>query len=77
MSIDIPLDKMTLADKLEVMELIWEDLSKHSSNLPSPEWHKEVLAERQLLVAEGKVKLVDWDSAIADLRKEIHGDPNT
>ena len=39
MSIDIPLEKMTLADKLEAMELLWADISKQPTDLPSPEWH--------------------------------------
>ena len=73
MSIDLPLDKMTLADKLATMEAIWADLSKRPDDLPSPEWHKEILEERRCLVAEGKLRFIEWDIAIADLRKELRG----
>ncbi len=73
MSIDLPLDKMTLADKLATMEAIWADLSKRPDDLPSPEWHKEILEERRRLVAEGKLRFIEWDIAIADLRKELRG----
>ncbi len=71
MSIDLPLEQMTLAEKLEAMELLWADLSKEPQTLPSPSWHQEVLAERKRLVAEGKVQFLDWDKAIADLREEL------
>lgn len=74
MSIDLPLDSMTLADKLEAMEVLWAEISKKPTDLPSPDWHKEVLDERRRLVAEGKLKFLDWDTAIADLRKEVRGD---
>ena len=77
MSIDLPLDKMTLADKLEAMELLWADISKRPGQLPSPAWHKDVLDERRRLVEAGQLKFVDWDTAIAELREELRGDSAT
>lgn len=73
MSINLPLEKMTLADKLEAMEALWADLSRTPADLPSPDWHRDILNERRRLVAEGKLKFLDWDTAIADLRKELRG----
>jgi hypothetical protein len=77
MSIELPLESMTLADKLEAMEAIWTDISRRPADLPSPDWHKEILDERRRLVAEGKLKFLDWDTAIADLRKELRGNTAT
>ncbi len=77
MSIDLPLDSMSLADKLEAMEVLWAEISRKPADLPSPDWHKEVLDERRRLVAEGKLRFLDWDTAIADLRKELRGDSAT
>ena len=77
MSIDLPLEKMTLADKLEAMELLWADISKRPSELPSPTWHRDVLDERRCLVAEGKLRFLDWDTTIAELREELRGDSDT
>ena len=74
MSIDLPLEQMSLADKLETMELLWSDISKKPAGLPSPEWHKEILNERRRLVGEGKLSFLSWDTAISDLREELHGD---
>lgn len=73
MPINLPLDNMTLVDKLEAMEALWADLSRKPADLPSPGWHKDILDERRQLVAEGKLKFLDWDTAIADLRKELRG----
>ena len=77
MLIDLPLEKMTLADKLEAMELLWADISRRPADLPSPDWHKDVLDERRRLVVAGKLKFLDWDTAIADLREELRGDSAT
>ena len=77
MSMDLPLKKMTLADKLETMELLWADISKRPSDLPSPAWHRNVLDERRRLVADGKLRFLDWDTTIAELREELRGDSVT
>jgi hypothetical protein len=77
MSIDLPLERMTLADKLEAMELLWADISRQPTDLPSPDWHKDVLDERRRLVAAGKLRFLDWDTAIVDLREELRGDSAT
>ena len=77
MSIDLPLDKMTLAEKLEAMELLWADISRTPNKIPSPVWHGEVLAERRRLVEQGKLEFLNWDDAIEELRQEIRGNPAT
>ena len=77
MSIDLPLEKMTLADKLEAMELLWADISRKPADLPSPAWHRDILDERRRLVAEGQLKFLDWDTAIAELREELREDSGT
>jgi hypothetical protein len=66
---------MTLAEKLEAMELLWADLSRQPAALPSPEWHRDVLTERRRGVDDGTLKFLDWDTAIADLRRELRGNP--
>jgi hypothetical protein len=74
MSVDLPLERMTLADKLEALELLWAEISRQPADLPSPGWHRDVLEERRRLVAEGKLRFLDWDTAIAELREELRGD---
>jgi hypothetical protein len=77
MQIDLPLSQMSLADKLEAMELLWADLSTTPDQLPSPDWHRDVLLERKQLVELGQLKFQDWDEAIAELRKELCDDSHT
>lgn len=77
MSIHLPLDKMTLAEKIEAMELLWADISKQPSQLPSPEWHREVLQERKELVEQGKLQFADWDQVFDRLQGSIREDSDT
>ena len=47
MSITLPLDKMTTAEKLCVMEELWADLTQNENEFESPAWHLTVLQERE------------------------------
>jgi hypothetical protein len=76
-NIALPLDAMTVEEKLAVMELIWADLSKNASSVPSPDWHKDILRERRQAVAEGKVGFTEWNTALAQLRGELRGNSPT
>ena len=71
MQIELPLDQMTISDKLQAMETLWADLSRRADQLPSPDWHREVLQERKRLVEKGKLKFQDWDTAITELRGQL------
>jgi hypothetical protein len=73
MQVQLPLDQMTIADKLDVMETLWADLARRPADLPSPDWHREVLMERKRLVEEGKLRFLDWETAIRELREEVRG----
>ena len=44
--------QLPLREKLLVMEAIWDDISGEEQNLEVPQWHKEVLDERERLLAE-------------------------
>jgi hypothetical protein len=47
-----------------MMEILWADLSRRPTELPSPDWHREVLLERKRMVDKGKLQFLDWDTAI-------------
>jgi hypothetical protein len=67
----LPLNEMTLAEKLETMEVLWEDISRDQSAFESPEWHFTVLQERESLIRSGEAQFTDWEQAREELRKEM------
>lgn len=67
----LPLDKMTVAEKLRVMEMLWADLSRHEAQLESPAWHEDVLREREARVKSGKESFMDWETAKKQLRDKL------
>lgn len=69
--IDLLLADLSVAQKLDLMERLWADLSANEKDLSSPEWHGAVIADRLKAVEEGQARYVDWDEAKARLRREL------
>lgn len=41
----LSIENLTRTEKLRMMEVIWDDLSRDSETLSSPEWHAQALKE--------------------------------
>ena len=48
------IERMTGAEKMEIMELLWRSMSAEPAKVPSPQWHRKVLAQRLSKVEAGK-----------------------
>ena len=59
----IQIDQMTLEEKLLAMEALWDNLCRREEGLPMPQWHKDLLDEREGLVRDGKARFTDWETA--------------
>ena len=68
---EIPIDSLSVAKKLVLMERLWADLSRRPADVPSPDWHGDVMAERLAAVRDGKTAFVDWDEAKKRLRDRL------
>lgn len=71
MEATVDLQQMTTSDKLRLMEALWHDLSQTDGEISSPEWHRDILAERDRLIESGEEKLIDWEVAKKLLREEL------
>ena len=71
MQITLPLEKMSTEEKIQTMEIIWNDLCRTADNIPSPSWHKKVLQEREDRIKKGDDEFVDWNSAKKHIRDKI------
>jgi hypothetical protein len=71
MTIKLPLDKMSVAEKVATMESLWEDLSRSPQSVESPDWHREVLEQRTKDTREGSAQFKDWNKAKSDIRSKV------
>lgn len=68
MDVALPLDKMSVEDKLRVLERVWEDLARTPAVVPSPAWHRDVLEAREKRLGAGSERSIPWEKAKEDLR---------
>jgi len=71
MHYSLPLDEMTVEEKLRVLESIWEDLLHNAEDIPSPSWHAIVLQECEKNREEGTDKATDWEEAKKQIRESL------
>lgn len=68
---EIPLSEISFSQKLDLMEVIWNDLTREENNIKSPAWHEEILKEREEALISGKISISDWKEAKARIRENI------
>ena len=66
----IPLDEMSVAEKLQALEEIWADLARDPESVPAPDWHREALEGREQRVKEGTASFEEWDVVKQRLRDQ-------
>ena len=71
MKITLPLEQMSIEEKIQTMEIIWDDLCKKAGSISSPSWHKNVLNEREERIKKGEDEFIDWDKAKKHIRDTI------
>ncbi len=71
MNVTLPLDQMTISEKLQAIEEIWEELSRSANDVPSPAWHADVLRARDSRARDGSANFVDWAQAKKDIRDSV------
>ncbi len=59
----LSIENLTRTEKLRMMEVIWDDLSRDFEALSSPEWHAQALKEAERALAENQTYFVSWDAA--------------
>ena len=71
MNYQLPFDQMTLAEKLHLMEQLWDNVCHLSESIPSPDWHGTVLAERKQRIDQGESKFAPWSKAKHIIRSSV------
>jgi putative addiction module component (TIGR02574 family) len=55
--------ELPLHEKLRMMEVLWDGIAPLEAELEVPQWHKDLLDEREQLILDGKAKFIDWETA--------------
>lgn len=63
------IEDMTGAQRVELMEELWKVMRRTAEEVEPPDWHRQVLEERERALANGEIEYMDWEEAKADIRQ--------
>ena len=61
------IESMSVTERLQAMDQLWESLNHSGEEIPSPEWHQDVLADRKARAQRGEAKF----RTLAQLRSRL------
>ena len=63
------ISKLKLAEKLLLIEDVWDSIAVNNAELPLPEWQKRELEKREKQYRSGELKLHDCDAVHEAIRR--------
>lgn len=57
----IEIKKMSIIERFQVMEALWDSLLYEESEIESPEWHQDILIERKKKIENGKSEFISLE----------------
>ncbi|MDY6857542.1 MAG: addiction module protein [Thermodesulfobacteriota bacterium] len=52
---------MSIVERLQAMEALWDSLLYEESEIESPEWHRDILEERKRKIENGKAQFISLE----------------
>jgi putative addiction module component (TIGR02574 family) len=53
--------KMSIIERLQAMEELWDSLCHEENEIKSPEWHKDILESRREKIKKGNVEFISLE----------------
>lgn len=57
-----------MTERLKAMDQLWDSLDHYGDEIPSPEWHQDVLTDRKARAQRGEAKFLTLDELRSRLR---------
>jgi len=52
------LERMSVTERLQAMDQLWDSLNRCGHEIPSPDWHQDVLADRKARAQRGEAQFL-------------------
>lgn len=62
--------KLNLAEKIILVEDIWDEIAQSNDSVPLADWQKQELDQRMETYKKGELKTFEWQSVHERLRKK-------
>jgi len=60
------ISRMSVSERLQAMEKLWDSLTHETTEINSPDWHSEVLKDRQKKIENGEAEFI----SLAELKSK-------
>ncbi len=60
---------LSLAEKLQLVEELWNDIASTPDQVPIPEWHKAVLDRRQAQLDRDPSAVLTWEETLKRIKR--------
>ena len=67
----LSISELSLTQKLGLLESVWSELSKEDKNLNSPDWHENILKERESSLGSNQAKFSNWNEAKKRIKRNV------
>jgi hypothetical protein len=73
----LDISTLTVAEKVTLMERLWDDISRTPNDVKVPAWQLQVLEERERALANGEDEFIDFEVAMAEIRERTKVQQNS
>lgn len=63
--------QMSLLEKVALLETVWAELSADPANVEIPQWHQDLLDQRETDLQTGRDTILDWETAKIQIQQAI------
>jgi putative addiction module component (TIGR02574 family) len=67
----VEIRQLPLPEKLALLEAVWAELASDPDTVEVPQWHKDILDERQNLLEQGSSQVFDWELAKKQINQRV------
>jgi putative addiction module component (TIGR02574 family) len=64
-------ERLSVADKLQLIDQLWSDVAAHADEIPVPEWHRRILAERHQEFLKNPEAGEPWEVVRDRIRRQL------
>ncbi len=55
------ISKMSVLERLQTMEALWDSLTREPTGIKSPKWHEDMLSNRKEKIESGHAKFISLE----------------
>ena len=55
------ISKMSVLERLQIMEALWDSLTREPNGIKSPKWHEEILFDRKEKIESGNANFISLE----------------